>query len=67
MSSYRHLCSTLGKQVRVELPHGESLVGQAMDLDPHGRLMVDTGIEGGVVAVAAGDVGHVRPANPIDQ
>lgn len=67
MGSYRHLCSTLGQQVRVELPHGESLVGRATDLDPHGRLMVDAGVEGGVVAVAAGDVVHVRPANRFDQ
>jgi BirA family biotin operon repressor/biotin-[acetyl-CoA-carboxylase] ligase len=62
MTSYRSLCSTLGQQVRVELPNGQSLVGRATDLDAHGRLMVDTGIETGVVPVAAGDVVHVRPA-----
>jgi len=67
MTRYRTLCSTLGQQVRVELPHGESLVGRAVDLDAHGRLMVDAGVETGVVTVAAGDVVHVRPANPIDQ
>ncbi len=62
VTSYRASCSTLGQTVRVELPSGQSLVGEATDLDPHGRLMVDTGIETGVVSVAAGDVVHVRPA-----
>ena len=62
MTSYRNLCSTLGQQVRVEMPNGQVLVGEATNLDPHGRLMVDTGIEAGVVAVAAGDVVHLRAA-----
>jgi BirA family biotin operon repressor/biotin-[acetyl-CoA-carboxylase] ligase len=67
MTSYRDSCSTLGQQVRVELPSGQSLVGEAMDLDAHGRLMVDAGIDTGVVPVAAGDVVHVRPAKANDQ
>jgi BirA family biotin operon repressor/biotin-[acetyl-CoA-carboxylase] ligase len=62
ITSYRARCSTLGQTVRVELPDGRSLLGEAVDLDPHGRLMVDTGLDAGVVAVAAGDVVHVRPA-----
>jgi len=44
---------------RVDLPDGSVLMGRAVDLDDHGRLMVETGE--GTVAVAAGDVVHVRP------
>jgi BirA family biotin operon repressor/biotin-[acetyl-CoA-carboxylase] ligase len=52
-------CTTIGAQVRVERPEGE-LRGRAIDLDSTGRLVVDTGDT--TVAVAAGDVTHVRPA-----
>lgn len=55
----RERCSTLGASVRVELPGGEQLLGTAVDVDADGRLQVD--VPGrGVVAVAAGDVVHVR-------
>jgi BirA family biotin operon repressor/biotin-[acetyl-CoA-carboxylase] ligase len=52
-------CTTIGAQVRVERPEGE-LRGRAIDIDSTGRLVVDTGAA--TVAVAAGDVTHVRPA-----
>lgn len=53
--SYLRRCSTLGKNVRVELPDGTTLVGIASGLDESGRLQV------GDQAVSAGDVIHVRP------
>jgi BirA family biotin operon repressor/biotin-[acetyl-CoA-carboxylase] ligase len=53
-------CTTIGADVRVERPEGV-LRGRAVDLDRTGRLVVDTG--DAVVAVAAGDVTHVRPAD----
>lgn len=57
----RERCSTVGRSIRVELPGGEVLLGSALDVDDAGRLQVD--VPGrGVVAVAAGDVVHVRPA-----
>ena len=52
-------CTTIGADVRVERPEGE-LRGRAIDIDGTGRLVVDTGDS--TVAVAAGDVTHVRPA-----
>ncbi|HTM84463.1 MAG TPA: biotin--[acetyl-CoA-carboxylase] ligase, partial [Mycobacterium sp.] len=53
-------CSTLGQQVRVELPGGEVLNGQAVDLDESGRLRIKTTTDAPLTAVAAGDVTHVR-------
>jgi len=55
----RRRCVTLGRDVRADLPDGSVLQGRAVDLDDHGRLLVETGE--GTVAVAAGDVVHVRP------
>jgi BirA family transcriptional regulator, biotin operon repressor / biotin---[acetyl-CoA-carboxylase] ligase len=54
------VCSTLGKQVRVELPGGDELRGTAVDLDDFGRLRINTTTDAALVAVAAGDVTHVR-------
>ncbi len=57
--AYLSLCSTLGRDVRVELPGGRLLSGAAVDVDCEGRLVVRAG-SAGSVAVAAGDVAHVR-------
>ncbi|CAN5209575.1 biotin--[acetyl-CoA-carboxylase] ligase [soil metagenome] len=54
------LCSTLGQQVRVELPNGDDLLGLATGIDTTGRLLVETARDRIVVAVAAGDVTHLR-------
>jgi BirA family biotin operon repressor/biotin-[acetyl-CoA-carboxylase] ligase len=56
----RSACGTLGREVRVELPGGRDLVGTAEDIASDARLVVRTA--GGVEAVAAGDVVHLRPA-----
>ncbi|MGO1768562.1 MAG: biotin--[acetyl-CoA-carboxylase] ligase [Microbacterium sp.] len=53
-------CVTLGRRVRVSLPDGSDLLGTAADIDEEGRLVVRS--DGRDVAVAAGDVVHVRPA-----
>jgi BirA family biotin operon repressor/biotin-[acetyl-CoA-carboxylase] ligase len=60
VASYRPLCDTLGRDVRVDLPGGAVLQGRAEDIDEHGRLVV-VPAAGAEVAVAAGDVVHVRP------
>lgn len=52
-------CGTLGSRVRVELPGRAELRGVATDIDAIGRLVVQTDA-GAVVAVAAGDVTHLR-------
>jgi BirA family transcriptional regulator, biotin operon repressor / biotin---[acetyl-CoA-carboxylase] ligase len=60
--SYVAACSTIGHEVRVELPSGETLAGTATGIDPSGRLLVEHAVDGGVgrTAVSAGDVVHVR-------
>jgi BirA family biotin operon repressor/biotin-[acetyl-CoA-carboxylase] ligase len=52
-------CSTLGREVRVELPSGETLAGVAVAVDEGGRLVVRPR-SGDDRAVASGDVTHVR-------
>ncbi len=58
--SYVRACSTIGREVRVDLPTGEALHGRAVDVDGDGRLLVDDGRR--VHVLGAGDVVHVRPA-----
>jgi len=55
------LCGTLGADIAVSLPDGETLRGRAQRIDPDGRLVVvqDGEFES---AVSAGDVVHVRRA-----
>jgi BirA family biotin operon repressor/biotin-[acetyl-CoA-carboxylase] ligase len=54
------LCGTLGQEVRVELPGGGELLGTAERIDRDGRLVVRDREHGEPVAVAAGDVTHLR-------
>jgi BirA family transcriptional regulator, biotin operon repressor / biotin---[acetyl-CoA-carboxylase] ligase len=60
-TSYAAACVTVGKDVRVELPGGDRLVGRAVGVDRQGRLVVSGAA--GQTAVGAGDVVHVRPAD----
>jgi len=53
-------CITLGRTVRVMLPAGADLVGEATGIGDDGCLLVSAG--GALHRVAAGDVVHVRPA-----
>ncbi len=55
------MCATVGTRVRVALADGSTLVGMAAGVDVVGRLEV-TPDSGDLVAVAVGDVTHVRPA-----
>jgi BirA family biotin operon repressor/biotin-[acetyl-CoA-carboxylase] ligase len=61
---YAESCDTIGRHVRVLLPAGTVLTGEATDVDADGRLMIRPDGGGPDVAVAAGDVVHVRPAPP---
>jgi BirA family biotin operon repressor/biotin-[acetyl-CoA-carboxylase] ligase len=54
---YLGLCVTVGQQVRVAVP-GREITGEAVDIDPDGRLVVRTAT--GEEHLAAGDVVHVR-------
>ncbi|MEO6471626.1 MAG: biotin--[acetyl-CoA-carboxylase] ligase [Aeromicrobium sp.] len=53
--SYMRRCLTIGQRVKVSLPDGTALEGQANAIDDHGRLVVNG------QAISAGDVEHVRP------
>jgi BirA family transcriptional regulator, biotin operon repressor / biotin---[acetyl-CoA-carboxylase] ligase len=57
-AAYLRSCSTIGREVRVELPGGVVLAGQATGVDAAGCLQVSTA--NGLHAVSAGDVVHVR-------
>jgi len=54
------LCTTLGRQVKVQLPGADDLIGTAVGVDGTGRLQVRSSLDGRVTAVAAGDVTHLR-------
>ncbi|GAB2872867.1 biotin--[acetyl-CoA-carboxylase] ligase [Actinoallomurus bryophytorum] len=56
--TYRELCATVGRQVRVELPDGSVLTGEATDIEEAGRLVVQG--PNGEHLLSAGDVVHVR-------
>lgn len=57
--SYRSVCSTLGRAVRVELPGGGVVEGTATSVDDDGRLVVREA-SGQVSRFGAGDVVHLR-------
>jgi BirA family transcriptional regulator, biotin operon repressor / biotin---[acetyl-CoA-carboxylase] ligase len=57
-AAYLRACSTVGRQVRVELPAGRVLTGLAVGVDDDGRLQVDDGAR--MHLLGAGDVVHVR-------
>ncbi|WP_423918481.1 biotin--[acetyl-CoA-carboxylase] ligase [Frigoribacterium sp. 2-23] len=52
-------CTSIGRRVRVELPGGDVLEGEAVSIDEAGRVVVRTS-SAGDVAVSAGDVTHLR-------
>jgi BirA family transcriptional regulator, biotin operon repressor / biotin---[acetyl-CoA-carboxylase] ligase len=56
---YTRLSATIGRAVRAELPGGQALSGPAVGVDSDGRLLVRLS-SGSEVAVAAGDVVHLR-------
>ena len=67
---YTMTCLTLGRTVRVD-PLGEAsagadvelaLRGTVLDVDEHGRLVLDRADGEGRIAVDVGDVRHLRPA-----
>ncbi|MFI6596286.1 biotin--[acetyl-CoA-carboxylase] ligase [Nonomuraea sp. NPDC050536] len=60
-AAYQASSATIGQQVRVELPGGKLLIGQATGVDRSGCLQVDAG--GRTYTLSAGEVIHVRPSS----
>jgi BirA family transcriptional regulator, biotin operon repressor / biotin---[acetyl-CoA-carboxylase] ligase len=60
LSRLQRVMSTLGQQVRAQLPQGREIVGEAFGLDSFGALKVREA-DGTEHVVAAGDVVHLRP------
>ncbi|MER5862714.1 biotin--[acetyl-CoA-carboxylase] ligase [Kitasatospora sp. NPDC002040] len=60
LPAYTARCTTLGRPVKIQLPGGRELLGDAVAIDGDGRLVVRTA-DGTRHPVAAGDVVHVRP------
>jgi BirA family biotin operon repressor/biotin-[acetyl-CoA-carboxylase] ligase len=59
LAAYRRECGTIGRQVRVLLPGGGEMTGEATGVDVGGPLMIRTA-DGVSHRVSAGDVLHVR-------
>jgi BirA family biotin operon repressor/biotin-[acetyl-CoA-carboxylase] ligase len=60
-AAYGAACATIGRDVAVALPGGESLVGRAVAIEADGSLLVEQP-SGERRRVSAGDVVHVRDA-----
>lgn len=61
---YRERCDTIGRPVRVELPGDRQILGAATDVDNQGRIVVRVDDSDEIIAVAAGDVTHLRAVDP---
>jgi BirA family transcriptional regulator, biotin operon repressor / biotin---[acetyl-CoA-carboxylase] ligase len=57
-AAYRERCSTLGQQVRVMVPGGETVQGRAVGIDADGQLVL--AVAGRARRLSAGDVVHLR-------
>jgi len=57
----RVVSATLGREVRVELPGGVVVEGEAVDVTDGGHLLVQPDGGGDPVEVTVGDVVHLRP------
>jgi BirA family biotin operon repressor/biotin-[acetyl-CoA-carboxylase] ligase len=59
IGDYRAASATLGKRVRLILPGDVEVIGDAVDIDTEGRVIVQT--ESERIVASAGDVTHLRP------
>jgi BirA family transcriptional regulator, biotin operon repressor / biotin---[acetyl-CoA-carboxylase] ligase len=59
LAAYRRACATIGRPVRVLLPAGEPIEGEATGVDADGQLVIRTA-DGTDHRISAGDVLHVR-------
>lgn len=59
IGAYRQRSDTIGRRVTLSLPDGTEQIGEAIDIDGDGRIIV-AAETGGRIAAAAGDVTHLR-------
>lgn len=59
LAAYRRDCATIGRPVRVLLPGGGEVTGEATSVDVDGQLVIRRA-DGADLRVSAGDVVHVR-------
>ncbi|BCJ42912.1 biotin--[acetyl-CoA-carboxylase] ligase [Actinoplanes ianthinogenes] len=59
LGEYQRRCATIGRDVRVLLPGGGELLGEAVTVNRDGQLVIRT-VDGAEHRVSAGDVLHVR-------
>jgi BirA family biotin operon repressor/biotin-[acetyl-CoA-carboxylase] ligase len=62
MPAYRDRCETIGRDITLQLPGGETLQGTATAIDDEGRLVVTDRTTGESTPWLVGDVTHVRSA-----
>ncbi|MSO32471.1 MAG: biotin--[acetyl-CoA-carboxylase] ligase [Ilumatobacteraceae bacterium] len=60
-SKYKQALKTIGQQVRVDMPGGSEIIGQAVDVEADGRLVVLDDLEV-FHRIDTADVVHLRPA-----
>lgn len=53
------VCLSIGQKVRAQMPDGTEIIGQAMDIDELGQLVIHSN-QGNSVSVSAADVWHLR-------
>jgi BirA family biotin operon repressor/biotin-[acetyl-CoA-carboxylase] ligase len=53
-------CTSVGRRVRAILPGDKELIGEAIGIDETGRLVISPESGGEAVAIAAGDIVHLR-------
>lgn len=57
--AYLGACVTIGSRVRLQLPGGTTVEGDAVDVDADGAIVLQSGVDR--VRYSAGDVVHLRP------
>lgn len=60
--AYREQCETIGREITLQLPGGETVSGRATGIDDEGRLVVVDRATGESRPWLVGDVTHVRTA-----
>jgi BirA family biotin operon repressor/biotin-[acetyl-CoA-carboxylase] ligase len=58
LNSIKDVCGTIGREVRAILPGDKEIVGEAIDVDVLGRIVIDVG--GKHTPVSVGDIVHLR-------